>query len=303
MAQYDIYDGTMSALYREMCDRYVPISGKADTEFGEELRAAGRVLQRYSNDGDIAHVGYGQETVDPALEFLLQCEDPGLRAAAESIDGLTRRFLEDADGDDPDYAPYVPLRTVQAYERRLCDLRDVVDAMCMTKRHNLSYLDTPRPVDDNSGTFDILQRSRNARSDGYYDPSRYGGLDKELKEIGYALQTSARPVVREGYAVYKVRDRKGVCVFPEDWAFEEWDIEQDDTECRVRLHSVRPKEASFNRKPKKGGKKAARAMVPGKGSAGTTRRGEPDRSGTRGQPPKKNGASLKERLDALRHKT
>ena len=52
-------------------DAYVPNKGKADTLYGELVRATNRIGYRYYNDGDILGTGYGRETCNPAGRFIL----------------------------------------------------------------------------------------------------------------------------------------------------------------------------------------------------------------------------------------
>lgn len=50
---------------------HVPVSGKADTLYGEIIRAINRIGYRYNNDGDHIGVGYGKETCNAAARFLM----------------------------------------------------------------------------------------------------------------------------------------------------------------------------------------------------------------------------------------
>ena len=52
-------------------DALVPSSGHADSVGGELLRAAERIAYRYFNDGDRAGEGYGRETVNPAVRYMM----------------------------------------------------------------------------------------------------------------------------------------------------------------------------------------------------------------------------------------
>jgi len=49
----------------------VPISGVSETVEGEMLRAIGRIIYRYHNDGDYYFRGYGIETAGESSEFLM----------------------------------------------------------------------------------------------------------------------------------------------------------------------------------------------------------------------------------------
>ena len=52
-------------------DALVPGRGDADNLGGELLRAAERIAYRYYNDGDMAGEGYGRETVNPAVRYMM----------------------------------------------------------------------------------------------------------------------------------------------------------------------------------------------------------------------------------------
>lgn len=57
--------------FNELFDELVPASGPAKTLGGEIIRALNRIKYRHWNDGDIAGQGYGKETVNPAVRYLL----------------------------------------------------------------------------------------------------------------------------------------------------------------------------------------------------------------------------------------
>lgn len=71
--------------FQELADKYVPNNGKADTVGGELLRAVCRIDYRYYNDGDRAGIGYGKETVNPAVRFLIAKGDDNVSSIAESM--------------------------------------------------------------------------------------------------------------------------------------------------------------------------------------------------------------------------
>ena len=56
--------------FNELFDKLVPVNGKSDTNGGEIIRAVARVQYRWYNDGDMVWVGYGRQTVNPAVRFL-----------------------------------------------------------------------------------------------------------------------------------------------------------------------------------------------------------------------------------------
>lgn len=78
-------DTKMETSFEALADKYVPSSGKADTVGGELLRAVCRIEYRYYNDGDIAGIGYGKETVNPAVRYLIAKGDDNVASIAESM--------------------------------------------------------------------------------------------------------------------------------------------------------------------------------------------------------------------------
>lgn len=77
---------------------------------------------------------------------------------------------------------------------------------------------------------------------GYIDGSIYGTQKAEVEELMYALQSDSKPVlVSDEFARFKAVGRNGKPIlFPEDWAFEQWEIVQNgaaDGSWDVRLHT------------------------------------------------------------------
>ena len=62
--------GEDSSRFQIAFDELVPPRGKADTQAGELIRAIGRILYRWFNDGDVFYKGYGVETVLPSVAFI-----------------------------------------------------------------------------------------------------------------------------------------------------------------------------------------------------------------------------------------
>lgn len=62
----------IDAKMQELFEKYVPDSGAAETVGGEIVRAMNRIGYRFYNDGDMCHVGYGRETVNPACRYLVE---------------------------------------------------------------------------------------------------------------------------------------------------------------------------------------------------------------------------------------
>ena len=93
MKAVELYDACphLSELFREL----VPGEGQANTFGGEVVRAVNRIVYRYLNDGDMIGQGYGRETVNPPVRFLLN--KPG------AVSDESRIFLINAlDGECSD---------------------------------------------------------------------------------------------------------------------------------------------------------------------------------------------------------
>lgn len=69
-------------------DVLVPGMGHADTLGGELLRAAERIAYRYYNDGDRAGEGYGRETVNPAVRYMIFA----VRPTTSPLYGIVKDF-------------------------------------------------------------------------------------------------------------------------------------------------------------------------------------------------------------------
>lgn len=66
-------------------DKYVPVTGKAETLGGEIVRAVCRIGYRWLNDGDQLGIGYGRETVNPAGRMLESvCDEATGRAVMDA---------------------------------------------------------------------------------------------------------------------------------------------------------------------------------------------------------------------------
>lgn len=57
-------------IWDSLFEEYVPSCGTADTVGGEIVRAMTRIIYRYYNDGDMAGVGYGNQTVNSSDRYL-----------------------------------------------------------------------------------------------------------------------------------------------------------------------------------------------------------------------------------------
>ena len=72
----------------ELYNELVKSIGAADTYAGEILRAVNRIIYRFNNDGDQAGIGYGRETVNPAVRYLnykLGRKSPDIEMLYDSI--------------------------------------------------------------------------------------------------------------------------------------------------------------------------------------------------------------------------
>ena len=73
--------------------KYVPSRGKCDTKLGEIVRAVGRIVYRYLNDGDFVGVGYGKETCSSSAAYLADNTDSGIRNMIMHSWGITSEEL------------------------------------------------------------------------------------------------------------------------------------------------------------------------------------------------------------------
>lgn len=128
-----------SEAYDRLWDRYVPDSGKADTEIGEILRCASRVIYRFYNDGDIYGTDNG-ESVQYELDYLARCNVPYIKEVAQEIIDFCNQYVYDVaeegeDPDDPDYTGpiYREFGGYEAeYDALMNSLADAVEEYCWT---------------------------------------------------------------------------------------------------------------------------------------------------------------------------
>lgn len=82
-------------------DELVPPMGAAETQAGELVRAASRLIYRFFNDGDRVGVGYGKETCNSSFRYLSEMaerfEDEELDNALDSLDGS---FAKDSEYEE-----------------------------------------------------------------------------------------------------------------------------------------------------------------------------------------------------------
>ena len=60
----------LDRIEKELSDKLVPATGKAETIGGEMLRAIERMIYRYFNDGDVIGMGYGIQTCQSSFFYL-----------------------------------------------------------------------------------------------------------------------------------------------------------------------------------------------------------------------------------------
>lgn len=142
---------TLSKTHDRMWKKYVPSEGEADTEFGEELRLAHIIVNRYDNDGYFAYFPFENELIDYAVEALRECENPALAEIASDIRDLMEGYLDEDDytyrsGDrDWDSVPNSPdPYTVEDYDALMTEMWEELERMCARKARDPAYLDTPR---------------------------------------------------------------------------------------------------------------------------------------------------------------
>ena len=88
-------------------DALVPGSGHADSLGGELLRAAERIAYRYYNDGDMAGEGYGRETVNPAVRYMVFAVRPTTSPLYGIVKDFYRFINYGCDVNDKEYESMV----------------------------------------------------------------------------------------------------------------------------------------------------------------------------------------------------
>ena len=134
-----------SELYNEMFERYVPRTGEADNDFGEILRCGSRIIYRFFNDGDVANIGYGRESVTPAVQKLMRIADGDVRRVAYELDQYTRdmreqdedeEWDEDYDWEDEESDVLDRIKSIGEYEALLEDLANALEMYCIEVNNN-----------------------------------------------------------------------------------------------------------------------------------------------------------------------
>lgn len=130
----------------------VPDSGAAETVAGEIIRAVSRIEYRFWNDGDKAGVGYGKETVNPAVRYLYHLKNSSLDR--KSLDREIVYFMNCIYNGSADEAEY---------EKHIESLKSV--AVELVKNSDLAS----QPNDD-----DYLSHATSDDADhDYYDEEEY----------------------------------------------------------------------------------------------------------------------------------
>lgn len=97
-------ENALDKLFNEL----VPPSGTAETYEGELIRAIMRIIYRYHNDGDIYNRGYGRQTVNPSVRFLLSDSPPEIRKKLSEIFVKSRVVSRDLNHDPNQYTDKDP---------------------------------------------------------------------------------------------------------------------------------------------------------------------------------------------------
>lgn len=122
--------------FRALFEKYVPDKGKADTLFGEMMRAAGRIRDRYYRYGDMYGYGYGKTTVNNALSYLSKLAGGrGTELKKELDQALHQATTAAADYDEAEYERQVD-RIVDAFAnanwddiKKLASIKNKADSL------------------------------------------------------------------------------------------------------------------------------------------------------------------------------
>lgn len=86
-----------SSRFQIAFDELVPPQGKADTQAGELIRAMGRILYRWFNDGDVFYKGYGVKTVLPSVAFIYKYGPDSIKELVDNAVEKAQRY------EDPNF--------------------------------------------------------------------------------------------------------------------------------------------------------------------------------------------------------
>lgn len=85
----------------------VPDSGDASTDIGQLVRGMNKIMYRYYNDGDIAGIGYGKETLDWVFDYMEASAPSHIQSALEEFyekySAFDINFEDMDDGELEDY--------------------------------------------------------------------------------------------------------------------------------------------------------------------------------------------------------
>lgn len=114
-------------------DALVPGSGHADNLGGELLRAAERIAYRYYNDGDKAGEGYGRETVNPAVRYMMFAVRPTTSPLYDIVKDFYRFIDYGCNVNDKEYESMVmqllKLTVIHIVENKLWDVPNQKDML------------------------------------------------------------------------------------------------------------------------------------------------------------------------------
>lgn len=104
----------------ELFNELVPVQGKCETVAGEMIRALTRIIYRWENDGDVAGIGYGKETVNPAVRYL---NTKYKALTGEDLKVMTYYVEDWGKEEDYDYTVYCDAEKVLDFIDRLSGLK------------------------------------------------------------------------------------------------------------------------------------------------------------------------------------
>lgn len=94
----EVYSKTPHGKLEALHDELVPIMGVAETQAGELVRATGRLIYRFLNDGDKVGVGYGRETCNSSFRYLCEMANKlNDVELAEALNSLDDSFVKDSE--------------------------------------------------------------------------------------------------------------------------------------------------------------------------------------------------------------
>lgn len=139
-------------------DKYVPDYGKCETVGGELIRAFSRIFYRFYNDGDLASVGYGKETVGSPAVYIHE-EFPKLKDIVEPL------FL---------------IKNEDTYEKHLNILFNAVVNYLQENPNTFNKENKYNCIEDfEDSIFDEEDEDYDEEDDDDYDELVYGSYDED----------------------------------------------------------------------------------------------------------------------------